>query len=417
MTVATQSDRKLATLYASLTPVERARLIARSWREHTGEIDAIRDALPDATAGRAYNRAVTILRELHDVTPAMIVAVALGIDKWTMLAGITYDFAATPRNVLAYLSRFWWLLAYPVTEREHRRLLDAERAEPTHVAENLVAFCPDLDADEPGLHPDLAAIARDRSEESTVAEEADLLARAMRCFRAAVRVGELPKPTRRAGDPWPPVGILSDWAGGTTAGTFRMFGPAYHVPEVEFFGGGLVQWEIRPDAEAEAVRARRAEMLGVLRSIARDGGDVDASVLAQLTLEPPATAKERARRRALVQDAWPWAMGDDLRDELRNVAAGLRSFRTELRTFREAISRLQETEFGGEDPLDSRVRDLLAQAEASDTEAVRIWGILTEAVKPYRDDAGERPPSLDDDEQYAELLPGIERLLRDTYAD
>jgi hypothetical protein len=155
------------------------------------------------------------------------------------------------------------------------------------------------------------------------AEEDALWRRDLGCFRAAVKIGDLPMPTRRKDEPWLPRGELSDWGEGTTSETYEPFGPDYHVPEFGLVGGSFAAWDVRPDGEAAAVRERRAAMRGVFASIVRDGGKVDAAVADALTPEPPATLAERERRRAAADAVWPWGTFDGVRDDLRAIAGPL----------------------------------------------------------------------------------------------
>src|SRR5215211_7505145 len=60
------NNRKMGNLYAGLSDTERARLLARYWREHNdAELDRLRDSIPDDRAGHAYNQALAALRGLN----------------------------------------------------------------------------------------------------------------------------------------------------------------------------------------------------------------------------------------------------------------------------------------------------------------------------------------------------------------
>src|SRR5215207_7038809 len=105
--MATTNERRADALYASLTPQERARMLARLWREHNGlELDRLRETIPDATAGAAYNRVVTLLRNLNGpMLLASLAALRNGLQADACALIHLYDCVANRRTVRAHLHR------------------------------------------------------------------------------------------------------------------------------------------------------------------------------------------------------------------------------------------------------------------------------------------------------------------------
>ena len=426
------ANRKLGHLYAGLTPAERARLLARLWREHdAAELDRLRQTIPDAAAGAAYNRAVALLRNLNGATfLAALAAMRNGfeLDIFTLMH--LYERVADRRNDRANLHRVWGLLGYPVTRTEYRTFVELERSEP-YPLDAYAEILADFDGTEPGLHPDVAALLRglppdlvrdrlpndhklgDPIPPDELAEDtrqaAEITARVRHVNDAAVRRGELPKPRRRKGEPCLPVGTLSDWGEGTTPETFEPFGPSYRVPMLELVGGGSAEWDTRPDEEADAVRARRRKLLDVLGGIVRDAGHVTEDDLDRLTLDPPLSGAARERSLAERDRIWPWATVE--RDEFRAWAARFGARRAELRAYTDALEMFQAEDFGGEDPLAPEARPFLERARDSARDAETIWDRVAEQLKPIGDDE-PWPPSLDNDAYYAETRQCFERSSR-----
>jgi hypothetical protein len=113
-------NRKVGTLYASLTPRERVRLLARFFREdNQRELDRLRNTIPDVTAGAAYNTVIRILRQLHGSTLPMLLYLktSIDLDLWRLLH--CYDLAADRQHARMRCRDLWKLLGYPVTASEY----------------------------------------------------------------------------------------------------------------------------------------------------------------------------------------------------------------------------------------------------------------------------------------------------------
>jgi hypothetical protein len=437
--MATTNDRRADVLYASLTPQERARMLARLWREHNGrELDRLRETIPDATAGAAYNRVVTLLRNLNG--PMLLAGLAalrngLEADGFALIA--LNNCVANRRIARAYLQRIWRLLAYPVAESEYRALRDIQRSElwPLDAyAESLA----ELDGTEPGLHSAVKALLlslpadlrREYAEpwklgdppphseavQEDIRRADEITARIRRLIDAAIKRGELPKPRRRDGELCLPIGTLRDWGEDTTAETFEPYGPEYHIPSLELFGGSCATWEIHPDNGAEAVRTRRQEMRNVFASIVAEAGPLADDELAGVDLEPTKTLAERERSREDVQRIWPWATVE--RDAFRGLGARTAIRRAELRAYTDVLEHVQNEDFGGEDPLAPEARPFLDAAWASARNVDEIWRDIAEPLAPHRpEDVGPWPPPLYDEAYYVSTRLGLEQMFRGDYGE
>lgn len=428
------NDRALNSLYLGLIPLERARLLAKLWREHdTRELNRLRRTIPDDEAGRAYNRAVRIIRQLHGSTGPTLLALTTGIDLdlWRLLH--CYDVAADRCRARALCHLLWKLLGYPATEAEHRSLVAIERDEPLPL-DAYAELLADRDGDEAGLHPAVAALLRslpddlarlqvpdDRPPGEPPPEEewredvrrAEEIARRLRrVIDAAVERGELPKPRRTAeglGLAW---GVLHDWGEGTTEATYRPFPPAYHVPGLELLEGGAASWDVRPDEEADEIKARRAELLKTLARIVADAWGVEGLDLGAVTLEPPASPAERERAVEDIAGSAPWRI-DGVRDDVRWLTAQHAGRRAELRAYRDVIDQFRQAVFGGEDPLDPLLRALLDDAWATEERFEQAWTAATDWMKPYSvEEDQDWPPPFEDEDRYADARPHLEEHLR-----
>jgi hypothetical protein len=437
--MAITNDRRADALYASLTPQERARMLARHWREHNGrELDRLRETIPDATAGAAYNRVVTLLRNLNG--PMLLAGLAalrngLEADGFALIA--LYGCVAARRTAHAHLHRMWRLLAYPVTEREYRTLRDMQRSElwPLDAyAESLAEF----DGTEPGLHSAVAALLQGLPEhlrreyaepwklgdppptpeavQDDIRRADEITARIRRLIDAAIKRGELPKPRREDDERCLSIGTLTDWGEGTTTETFEPYGPEYHVPALELFGGSCATWEIHPDNDAAVVRTQRKEMRDVLASIVAEAAPLADEELAGLTLEPPQTRAEQERARDDVQRIWPWATVE--REAFRGLAARTAIRRAELHAYTDVLEHVQNEDFGGEDPLAPEARPFVDAAWESARSVDELWRDIAESLAPHRpEDDRPWPPTLDDEAYYASIRPGLEQMFREEYGE
>lgn len=370
--MATTVNKKMGKLYESLTPQERARMQAKLAREHKpAEMERLRNATPPEQA-EAYNRALALLRVLNGQVLDWIMLYRVSMER----DHTAFDMALA-ENIHTWLHHnqrrnVWKLFAYPITESEHRAIGRVVRAELTPLDEEIERFW-EMPPDRPGLRPELAAILRERPEDGDEAGEDAAWAKFCGAFAAAIERGELktkPRPKdangEDDGEPWLTIGALSDWALGKAAQDFDPDSPAYSVPAVdELFAGSMyAKWEIHPDSDAEAVKARREE----LRTVLLDFANVPPAEWDRFpSFEPPLTVKalQKARELAATLNE-AWIKPDRTGKAAVGIALSHAANRAMLEELAQAIDTITRDEFGGEDPLFPEIR---AQLEAAQKEA------------------------------------------------
>lgn len=382
MTTRSTTNNKMGKLYAELSPTERVRMLAKLSKAHdTAEIARLRNATP-AEHADTYNRALGLLRVLNGHALDWIAIFQIGMERDRMRLQHALSEEARHRLAVLSLYKLWKVVSYPVTESEYRAIVKLERAE----LESVNNFA-DLIWDTDNLRPELQAIVqeyRDAEEPSEAEQEAfwkGYEARIVAAVKAAIKRGELPKPkpapkdsvNAEPGDIWLPTGALRDWAEGTTEATYRPHRPGYAVPFLgEVLGGDMgTEWDIRPDSEAEAVKARRElirDAFLAMRNVHHD----ERALLP--SLDPPLTAKdhERAQRIASeLHDALD--IGRDLAPFVLDVAKTHATHRAQLEDISEAIETIRREDFGGEDPLWPEVRAILEKAQAEARRFDETW--------------------------------------------
>jgi len=422
------SARKLDGMYEALMPLERARLLARFWRDkNPAELDRLRSAIPDERAGRAYNEALAILRGINSGF------VVRGIES--LINGFERDgFAVFTVNWRGYqqdtahdtLSALIDLIAYPVTESEYAAIVKRERTTLRHVGD-----WSDLIWGEDGIRPELQAIMAEFYEPYTYGEMSEeereawlerYTARVIEEVRAAIARGELPKPRKapkdatnaEPGDLWLPDGALSDWAKGTTEATYPIHAMDA-APVLEFFLGSFMRCEVFPDSELERVKAGRAKMREALTRIARIELDVPKETLEGLSFEPVLSERERSKRSDLVAGLWAASDASDdrlkSRQALRFLLTTFAARKAELRALTDIIETFQRETFGGEDPFDPRGREMLERA----WEAMRHTEASLSSyprLPPIAGDTEPWPPAFDEEASYTEVRSQYEEYIR-----
>ena len=397
------NNRKVGNLYAGLSDIERARLLARYWREENSEeLERIRNTIPDERAGRAYNEALAALRGLNSpFVTYNLLYIRTGFDRdyfaWNMVQGFDHQID-TARAVLEGLAS---LIAYPATQSEYAAIVKRERAFLIHVEDWADLIFPAHPEQEP-LRSELAGIVREY-EEADQSDETEKDAywqgyydRIGNVVRAAIKRGELPKPQKAPKDAlggfdgiWLPLGALSDWAYGTTEATYV---PIAHAaaPALEFFQG-LYKWDVRPDNEAAQVKTRREELRLALLRVGRFSLRVPEEKLNALSLEPTLSEQEWKQANDYTATLWEASPREAKReDALRSIMGQYAPRKASFRALAEAIEAVQREIFGGEDALDSTTRQLLdeaqeAQALADLSLSQRLFGSIssTEEAAPW----------------------------------
>jgi len=425
MTAQSTTNNKLGKLYAGLSEIERARLLARLWREKNGaELDRLRTSVPDDRAGKAYNEALAALRGLNSAFVLyQFMYLRTGFDRDFFAfhtLQIPHHEEGSARDVLNRLSD---LLSYPVTQSEYTALVKRERA--TLLA---VEDWADLIWGEEDLRPELQGLMTEYhdpySYNEMSAEEREALlaryyARVGEEVRAAIDRDELPKPRKAPKSAsihatpdtiWLPAGALSDWAKGTTEETYPVTaGDA--APAIELFHGSTMKCEVLPDSEAGQVKARRAKLRDVLLQIGRYSLHIPQDRLDSLSFEP--TRNEREWRRASDFVATLWKASDDglNRDEaLRSLMTEFAGRKATLRVLTDIIGTLQREIFGDEDSLDTDARKLLENAWESAKPTEEVLSLFHKM--PLAPGVTEPWPELDDEAVYAQLRPFYEQHIR-----
>lgn len=423
MTTRAAANNKMGKLYAGLSDIERARLLARLWREKNGaELDRLREAIPDDRAGKGYNQALAALRGLNSAFVVyQLIGLRTGFDRdyfavHALTLGAHMEDAA--RDVLMSVSE---LFTYPMTQSERAAIVKRERA--TLFA---VDDWADLIWGEEGLRPELQALMTEFYEPYTHTEmskeerldiERRYTARVVEEVRAAIARGELPKPRKAPQDAtihadadtlWLPHGALTDWATGTTEATYPVTaGDA--APILGFFTWSSMPCEVFPDNDAERVRAKRAKLRDVLLRIARYDLHIPQDKLDKLSVEP--ARSEREWTRASDYEAKLWQASDDHMTKPEPFRAVMQTFaerQATLRVLTDIIETLQAEIFGGEDPLDTRARELLDSAR----EAAKQAGDALSVYRKLPTDSAEPWPEPDNEAVYAHLRPLYERHIR-----
>jgi hypothetical protein len=358
-------DAATRDLYAGLGPTERARLLARLNREdHPDEIDRLRRSTPQEQAS-TYNRCIDVLGELHGPLPPLLGLIAYRAQRNQLALSIAMLVRLLRLERLHVLFDVWTLVAYPITESEYRGLIGQERAEPWSLDDFALHICDTYgEEDAAGLCEAMAAWMRDVPEDTTE-DEARQQVRAL--LDAAVRRGELPKPKRTKGGPSLPWGMLSDWLERRELSDYRPRDPGYHVPTLELLGALNATWEVRPDGEAEAVRARREQIVTTLARAAR----IPMECLT--TPHPPRSRAERERAEREAERAWPWSPSGEVLDGAREFGRRHAGIRGELAAVEEVLDKIRDEEFGGEDPLSPELHAMLEQARRDVADFAPMW--------------------------------------------
>lgn len=409
------TNNKMGKLYAGLSDIERARLLARYWREHNkAELDRLRESIPDDRAGKAYNEALAALRGLNSAFVVyQLIGLRTGFDR-DFFAFNTLSIRAhqedAAREVLMSLSD---LLSYPMTQSEYAAAV--KRARETVLA---VDDWADFIWGEEGLRPELQALMTEYhdpySHNTMSQEEREALltryyARVSEEVRAAIDRGELPKSRKAPKDAtipadadtiWLPDGALSDWAKGTTEATYPVTAGDVS-PVLGFFTCSTMPCEVFPDSESERVRARRTKLRDVLIRIGRHSLNIPKDILDSLNLEP--VRNEREWKRATDYEAKLWKSSNTKLDRpheaIRSIMRQFAERKATLRVLTDIIETLQAEIFGDEDPLDERTRELLANAWEGIEAPEQLLTIYQRM--PLAPGVTEPWPSLDD----ATLMP------------
>jgi hypothetical protein len=317
-------NQRLDRLYPALTAKERALLVLRAWKGDQQEDAAVRRTMPQSQA-RDFNHYINLMNAANGDL-ALYIVVLNGV------AGQLSSKSAWLASLQMWGIRVWDLATYiilhtnePITESEHRRLVEEARAEMVPMADLAETLVESYDgwtqADmEPAEDPVDGQVVRQRAWNGAVAQKKAELSR-------LVEEGVLDG--RRSGRRLlVNNGSFYDWLGEP-------------VPVCPDWGVG---YDVIPDDQAGRVERLKKERLDAQEAISRS----PTSPLLELLEE------KLGRRVTDRQERWDEAMAA-LRQSLRE---GVPWCWQELRAV-EAVLDEVAAEFDGEAPLLPPVRELL----------------------------------------------------------
>jgi len=316
-------NQRLDKLYPALTAKERALLVLRAWKGDQAEDVQVRRTMPQSQAPD-FNHYIHLMNAANEDLGKYIVALN-GVANQLGLK------SAWLASLQLWGIRIWELATYivlhtnePITESEHRRLVERARAEMVPVAELAETLVESYD----GWTAADKEPAEDGDEEQVVSDKAwnRLLAEKKRELTRLVEEGTLAG--RRSGRRLlVNNGSFYDWLGEP-------------VPVCPDWGNG---YDVLPDDQAERVERLKKERLDAQEAISRS----PTSPLLELLEE------KLGRRVTDRQERWDEAMAA-LRQSLRE---GILWCWQELRAVEIVLDEVAEEL--GEDPLLPPVRQVL----------------------------------------------------------
>ncbi|MBI4302172.1 MAG: hypothetical protein HY664_06170 [Chloroflexi bacterium] len=368
-----------------LTPLERARLMARLCREENeAEMARIRDSVPWEHT-KAYNRAVHVLARLVNPGALLVELVLKSAECDMLLLNNLLSLRYEQQSRRYALHEFWQLLGYPITESEYRALIETERGQ-LELLDDFARYITDtFSVDDAGEVCPPVATWLGEVPEDTGDDEALRQVRAI--IDGAVEGGELPQPKsmRKPALPW---GTLSNWLHRKDATACEPYPPDYYVPALEFLGALMARWDVRPDSEAAAVNARRDEIVNVLAYV--------AGLSLERGLDPRPHKSEAQRRRALkkMEPMNPWLPYNQTVEAMQALGRRHGHLRNHLQVLNEVLEAIRREDFGGEDPLLPVVRSLLAQAQKELEDFAEWWQLAGERFGMAA--SGDKWPAIHD---------------------
>jgi hypothetical protein len=190
--------------------------------------------------------------------------------------------------------------------------------------------------------------------------------------------------------------VLLDWL--EPGRSYEMYGPGYHVPAVELLGGDFhARWEICPDSEAAAVRARREQIADALFSIAL----LERS--AWPSIHPPTTRDEQLEARTRVEGGRPRRReSEDQAGRIQYVGAEHAQWRAVLDEHMTILEEIHAEDFGGENPLSPDLQLALEHAQAAYATVDTLWATAGKALRLEPDD-WPALPTVPEDQRAASL--------------
>ncbi len=377
------SDRTMSDLYRALAPTERVRLVARLVStSNLGELRRVRDALPPTpdTHRAAYSRALRIAADMPLPLLGCCESLHAALEATRATLSALLHEQHRHRLMALRLHDLWRLLPYPLTQSEYLDLIAQERDE-LHPLDELAqfiaqGFCADdaptvcaavaawLTADE---EPADAPTAGD--EEAPPWDWRPAAAEVRALLEGAIARGELPPATTTPAGPALAWGPFTDWLHAAPPSAYTPYGPDYHLAAVQVLRGLLCVWDVRPDEEADAVRARRHTLITTLADLA------DLTPDRTPPADPPASRQEWQRQQDALETAWPWRPTPRELALLQQVAADHASISREVTALSMAVDSVQATEFGGADPLHPRIRATYEALHADVAHLTAGWSL------------------------------------------
>jgi hypothetical protein len=359
------ADGRLNKVYPGLAANERAILVLRAWKEGGEEDPLVRRTMPPRQATE-FNRYISLMNGVNNLHPYVLALRALVDQLGLRFAWLrTLDLWAMHAWTMA--EYIWFHTKEPVTDSEHRRRVEAARAEMApakELAEILVerheGWCDeDLVPGEDGEEPVVSNAAWERVLKDKKEQVAGLVAEGA---LAGKRQG------RRV---MVNAGSFYDWIGES-------------IPVPPDWG---VEFEVRPDEEADQV-----ERLREARRRAKDALISGPSIDEVLRDEVAGNGK-RAKEHRSWGDEIAGALTARIREETRG--------RWQELIAAERVIEEAAAEFDGEDPALPEVRQALQEARCR----------LEELVAEIQERVG--PVDLEEgaEERTADLRAAMERLV------
>ena len=325
-------ERRLQKLYPALSAKERAILVLKAWKGDREPDPSVRLTMPSGQAPE-YNRLI----DLMDAANFQLGQYVLVIDLLLGQLDLRYAWLATLRlwgidasSTADYIGLY---TKEPVTESEHKRLLERERARMAPLSELAEALAERCYEDEQGDDAAWDKVLREKKAEIRALAQSGVLVGKQTVKRLLVNVGS-----------------FYDWRGEPT-------------PLIPEWGSG---YEVSPDGEAEKVQRLREAKRKIAERLAH------APYIDALSL-PDRRRKEAKPTMAEVADV----LEERLRDELAQRWKELRATEIVLEETRE--------EFGGEDTAHPKLRQSLGECKLKIQELrqeMERFGLPVELVEP-----------------------------------